>query len=463
MRKTDLENRRRKLLSMKDVHTVNVPVFPGRKDGPTFPLAYTDSGVEGDEPTLVVIPGGPGFASVVPYAYYRPRIARAGFRVVMVEHRGVGLSRHDTDGEDLPVDAMRAEYAARDVLEVLDRLGVEKAWMHGTSYGGYLAQLVGVLAPERVSGMFLDTAMVASEEGEAQKIHNRGLFLRGESPDTARIAGRVRELLASGKATDEELTEVVPPVYELFGPRAVERLLALVDAGRRTEWEYLHRQLRKELDDENDPFVLQFDLAGAIWYRELVPTAPDGLPFDTARMFAEKANNFPPFEGEPFDTAQALPGFSWPVVLFSGGRDTREPAFLHHEMASRLPNALHVVFPDAAHDLLRFRTGAVLEIERAAVRGGLPEAARVATEAVADSPLHPQHMVACVATGYLRLVRAAGGLASRRGTAAFAPAALIIAATAGLVVLAARLYGSFAPRFGVRVPLREAWRSAGTR
>ncbi len=62
---------------------------------------------------------------------------------------------------------------------------------------------------------------------------------------------------------------------------------------------------------------------------------------------------------------------------FSGGRDTREPAFLHREMASRLPQALHVVFPEAAHDLLRFRTRAVLEIERAAVRGGLQEAEQV--------------------------------------------------------------------------------------
>ena len=37
------------------------------------------------------------------------------------------------------------------------------------------------------------------------------------------------------------------------------------------------------------------------------------------------------------------------------------------------------------------------------------------------------------------------------------------AATAGLVALAARIYGGSALRFGARVPLREAWRSAGSR
>jgi pimeloyl-ACP methyl ester carboxylesterase len=410
---------------MKDVRTLEVPIFPDRDGGPNFPLAYTDSGARDGVPTLVVIPGGPGFASVLPYAFYRPRIARAGFRVVMVEHRGVGLSRHDADGEDLPVGAMRAGYAARDVLAVLSHLGVEKAWLHGTSYGGYLAQLIGVLAPERVAGMFLDTTMVSSGDGEAQREHNRRLFLRGESPETAGIAARVRGLLASGGATDEEITEVVPPVYELFGPRVLERLLALVAAGRRTEWGYLLRQLRKELDDEADPFVFRFDLAGAIWYRELVPTAPDGLPFDTAGMFAEKAENFPPFEGEPFDPNEALPGFPWPVVLFSGGRDTREPAFLHRGMSLRLPHALHVVFPGAAHDLLRFRTKAVLAVEAAAVGEGPEEAGRVASRVVADSPWHPQALISRAAEGYLALARAVTRPAMRRGAVALALAVVV--------------------------------------
>lgn len=425
MREADQESRRRKLLQGKDVRTVEAPVFPGSETGSTFPLAYTDSRAKpgaqgGNDPTLVVIPGGPGFASIVPYAYYRPRIERAGFRVVMVEHRGVGLSRQDADGEDLPMEAMRVEYAARDVLAVLDHLGVERAWLHGTSYGGYLAQQIGVLAPERVAGMFLDSTMYSSEDGKAQREHNRWLFLRGDSPETAEIAVLVRKLLASGKATDEELTEVVPPVYEFLGPRVLKRLLDLVATGRKREWEFLRRQLAKELTDEVDPLILQFDLAGAIWFRELVPPIADGEPFDVSETVARKAAEFPRFEKEPFDPPAALPGFSWPVVLFSGGRDTREPAFLHEQMASRLPNALQVIFPDAAHDLLRFRTKAVVAVEVAAVQKGLEEAGRVAAQVVTDSPWHPQQMVARAVAGYLALAKALTRKETRRGAAALA-------------------------------------------
>lgn len=417
MLKADRESRRRGLLRKHNVRIIEVPVFPDRENSPVFSLAYTDSGMqEKGGPTLVVIPGGPGFASVVPYAYHRPRIARAGFRVVMVEHRGVGLSRCDAKGNDLPVEAMWAEYAARDIRAVLDHLGVEKAWLHGTSYGGYLAQLIGVLAPDRVAGIFLDTTMVSTEDGEAQREHNRRLFLRGGSPETVRIGEQIQALLASGKVIDEELTEVVPPVYEILGPRVLERLLTLVDTGRRAEWDYLHRQLRKELDDEADPFIFQFDLAGTIWYRELVPTAPDGMAFDTATMFAEKAANFPAFERAPFGPEE-LPGFDWPVVLFSGNRDTREPAFLHREMSLQLSDALHVVFPEAAHDLLRFRTKAVLEIEQAAVHNGLREASRVARKVITDSPRHPQHMVARLAEAYLVFVETSMRPIVRRGVA----------------------------------------------
>lgn len=426
MAHAERESRYGRVLRKQNVRTAEVPVYPDRDDGPAFPIAYTDSGGQDESPALVVIPGGPGFASVVPYAYYRPRIARAGFRVVMVEHRGVGLSRTDADGSDLPVDAMRTEYAARDVIAVLDHLGIETAWLHGTSYGGYLAQLVGVLAPERVAGMFLDSTMYSAADGEVQREHNRALFLRGESPETARAAELVRELLRSEEATDRELAEIVPPVYEFLGPRVMERLLGLVAAGRRTEWEFLRRQLARELEDEADPLIFEFELAGAIWFRELVPPIGDGQPFDVTETMARKAGDFPSFEGEPLDSPSALTGFHWPVVLFSGGRDTRAPAVLHEEMASRLPQALHVVFPEAAHDLLRFRTKAVLEGETAAVASGLEEAEQAASRVILDSPWHPQRLVSRAAASYLKLVGTAAQPSVRRGAGVLALLAVLV-------------------------------------
>ena len=93
-------------------------------------------------------------------------------------------------------------------------------------------------------------------------------------------------------------------------------------------------------------------------------------------------------------------------------------------MASRLPNALHIIFPDAAHDLLRSRTSAVLAVEAAAVRGGLEEAERVARDVTADGPWHPQRLISSAVVAYLTFVSASRRTAVRRGAAAFALAVL---------------------------------------
>src|SRR5581483_11181533 len=117
------------------------PVFPDRASGPSFSLAYADADADagGGGPVLMVLPGGPGLASVVPYLRVRRRLSAAGFRVLMPEHRGVGLSRLGDDGRPLPVEAMRSAYAVADVLRVMDAAGVRRALLLGTSYGGYLA------------------------------------------------------------------------------------------------------------------------------------------------------------------------------------------------------------------------------------------------------------------------------------------------------------------------------------
>ena len=97
---------------------------PDDDDGPAFELAYVRIGPRTGTPT-VVIPGGPGLGSVLPYRGLRPRAARRGLDLIMVEHRGVGLSRTDLAGRDLPVSAMRVAAVAGDIAAVLDREGVE--------------------------------------------------------------------------------------------------------------------------------------------------------------------------------------------------------------------------------------------------------------------------------------------------------------------------------------------------
>ncbi|MFZ1382115.1 MAG: hypothetical protein WAS54_04910, partial [Scrofimicrobium sp.] len=87
---------------IQGIRRVHRPAAPG---SPAFDLAYVRTGPRQAIPT-VIIPGGPGLASILPYRSVRRQAAADGIDVIMVEHRGVGFSRADVTGGDLPQSAM---------------------------------------------------------------------------------------------------------------------------------------------------------------------------------------------------------------------------------------------------------------------------------------------------------------------------------------------------------------------
>src|ERR1700733_15113874 len=139
-----------KLAGLPGVRPVRRPVSPGSAD--EFDLYYVRAGRKSAHP-LVIIPGGPGVAALQVYRGLRRRAAAAGLDVIMVEHRGVGMSRHDDAGADLPPRALTIEQVVDDLVAVLDDAHVDKAVLYGTSYGTYIAAGAGVRHPQRVHGM----------------------------------------------------------------------------------------------------------------------------------------------------------------------------------------------------------------------------------------------------------------------------------------------------------------------
>lgn len=126
---------------------------------PALSVQFADTGAGevafvawGDGPQTIVIQWG--LISNLEVALEEPR-ARAMLetlaqrhRVVLYDRRGTGLS------ERLGV-VPDAASAARDLNAVLDRLGVERAWLFGTSVGGTLALDYALRHPERTAGLLL--------------------------------------------------------------------------------------------------------------------------------------------------------------------------------------------------------------------------------------------------------------------------------------------------------------------
>jgi pimeloyl-ACP methyl ester carboxylesterase len=354
-----------KLAALPGVRPVRRPVRSGSDD--EFDLYYVRTGRKSAHP-LVVIPGGPGAASVALYRGFRRRAAAAGLDVIMIEHRGVGLSRHDDAGADLPPDALRIDLVVDDVAAVLDDAGVDKAVVYGTSYGTYLAAGVGVRHPARVHAMVLDSPVLSSHDIDAAREATRRLLWEGDDPDAADLASQVRRLVDEEKLTPAA-TQLAAAIYGLAGPDLLHRQFDLLLSGRDWLWWALDKAARLAFE-RKAPYHNEPDLVGRIGYRELNFAAePDGKPLDPAEAYHEFASGPTEFAEEPFDLAAAMPGFTWPTIVISGGRDLITPPSVARRVAALIPDSVLVTLPTAGHSIVDFREQAALAIATAICDG----------------------------------------------------------------------------------------------
>ena len=353
-----------KLAELPGVRSVRRPTSP--HSAKEFDLYYVRAGRKSTHP-LVIIPGGPGVASVQMYKGLRRRAAAAGLDVIMIEHRGVGMSRHDDSGADLPPQSMTVNQVVDDVAAVLDDAQADSAVIYGASYGTYIAAGVGVRHPHRVRGMVLDSPLLSRHDIVIVRRAIRRLLLKGDSPETSSVAPKMRRLVDAG-VLNATATQVVATIYGYGGTELLERQLDLLLDGRKLLWWALSRFTSLG----NLPYRYEEDLVSRIAFRELDYAAePDGLPLDPAAAESRTRTQRVTFEDEPYDLAAEMPRFGWPTAVVSGGRDLITPPAVAQRVASLLPNAVLLSLPSMAHSALDFREPVALASADAVRRGDL--------------------------------------------------------------------------------------------
>lgn len=374
-----------KLAALPGVRPVRRPVIPG--GAAEFDLYYVRTGRKSKHP-LVIIPGGPGAASIALYRGLRRRAAVEGLDVIMVEHRGVGMSRHDDSGADLPSEALTIEQVVDDVAAVLDDAQVASAVIYGTSYGTYIAAGLGVRHPGRVHAMILDSPLLTGDDFELVRETLRSVLWQGRDPDTTDLADKIRRLVDDGVMTPTA-AQLAAAVYEFGGPSLLNRQLDLLLGGRRLLWTAMDR-VGHQVVGRKAPYRNETDLVGRIGFRELnYAGTPDGLPLDPAVAMRESATgDAPAFEAEPFDLVAEMPKFTWPTVVISGGRDLTTPATVAERIAKLVPGAVLVRLPTTGHSALDTKERAALRIATvvSAGRTDTLEAQATALDAVPTRP-----------------------------------------------------------------------------
>lgn len=309
---------------------------PDSEHSPAFELAYVRTGPRTHTPTMV-IPGGPGLGSILPFRGLRRLAASGGLDLIMVEHRGVGFSRKSQHGMSLPQSAMWITEVVDDLAAVLDREGVQRAFVAGSSYGSYLASTFGARHPDRVAGMLLDSALQSTGDLAEERELIRARFWDADT----RIALAVRTLADSGTISQHRLLDAVRAAYELGGDQLLWRMLSLRLAHRRSlAWRMLESYSTRDESIARVPGYFEFDRAGVIGFRELNYGANvDGKPLDPALTYAALSGRFPEFTGEPYDLTAAAASFHWPLALLVGSRDVRTPPAIAHRVAAIAPQA----------------------------------------------------------------------------------------------------------------------------
>ena len=112
--------------------------------GPDLELCYETFGYD-DDPTLLLV-GGLGNQLLMWAEELCWSFVDRGFHVVRFDNRDAGLSTRLPEGAEYDLSDM-----ARDVVGLLDGLGIERSHVLGMSLGGMIAQTVAIDHPARVA------------------------------------------------------------------------------------------------------------------------------------------------------------------------------------------------------------------------------------------------------------------------------------------------------------------------
>jgi len=108
----------------------------------------------GSGPAFIFVPGLVGLLDA--WEFQMAEFSRS-YRCISFDHRGAGDS-------DKPADAYSTEAIARDVIALMDTLGIDQAHVAGTSTGGCVLQNLAIDHPERLRGCIFSNTWVKADE-----------------------------------------------------------------------------------------------------------------------------------------------------------------------------------------------------------------------------------------------------------------------------------------------------------
>ncbi len=169
-------------------------------DGTTLGYRELGQGVP-----VVCLPGGPMLDS----AYFGDLGGLSEHaRLILVDHRGTGLSATPTD-----IGSYRCDRLVTDVEALRERLGLDRLTLLGHSAGSNLAVLYAARHPERVDRLVLLTPSASAVGITVTTDARRAVMRLREGEPWFGSALAAFDRINAGQATDEDWAAIVPLRY----------------------------------------------------------------------------------------------------------------------------------------------------------------------------------------------------------------------------------------------------------
>jgi pimeloyl-ACP methyl ester carboxylesterase len=346
------------------------------------------------QPTLVMIPGGPGESSgMLRYVLNEKDmlngiIKHLGLNVVLFDPRGTGSSKFSKPVSEYDPKAVSTELMTEDLLALVNSVSPDKpVYLMSHSAGGSVAVQLALRAPERISGMLLASSSTSPRQ---MALINLGLisgqsalwerFLKDPAHAALPLAELDRKYQESERAVIQQqkariLKQFVHPGFpKISVPMWRDQVLlaaesdpsgqavaALVENFYRdmTTLENASGQslapaaLEERKLSEAD--MVPLDFKGGEWIKAAVmcgegltakeletPTYLDGI------TMARFCNNIHAASEKDLLTAD-LTKVKVPVLFVGGQNDTQVPPYIAREIVSQLPNATLILDAKSGH------------------------------------------------------------------------------------------------------------------
>jgi proline iminopeptidase len=270
--------------------------------------------VAGAGPICLIHPGGPGMS----WEYLSMPSVEQHVTAVYIEPVGTGRSGRLRDLRDYTVD-LYARFAAG----IIKQLKLNRVFFLGHLYGGFVAQRLAVIEPDRLSGIVLYSTAPAWGANQLAAWRMRVAELAKQHPsepdaqDMVKVLQQIRELTMAGAAIgDAELTSVqrraLPAYFADYWSRKREFAslpeMIHVFAGPQHNRRAAPFDMRAELASIRLPALVIGGRHDRMCSADLAQMLHDGIPGSLLVMF-ERSGHFAHIE-EPGAFASELPGSS---------------------------------------------------------------------------------------------------------------------------------------------------------